>query len=142
MTTESTLPKPIPIGPVQICSFCGKHQSEVRLLISIEGYERKAGICDECIGVCMSALEIKDPDLLDQMIKEAKDYFPAPPPEPMTPEDIVQQLAGLRPRAQLWLSYEDLGDLGKKELTDLANDFCCDIRDDPEGGGTMFTKRK
>ena len=35
------------------CSFCGKHQDQVRRLIAGPG----AYICNECVQLCMSILE-------------------------------------------------------------------------------------
>jgi hypothetical protein len=42
----------------QVCSFCGKHQDQVRRLIAGPG----VFICDECIQVCNEILVHERPD--------------------------------------------------------------------------------
>jgi hypothetical protein len=37
------------------CSFCGKHQDNVRLLIAVPG----VFICDECVSLCVEILDEK-----------------------------------------------------------------------------------
>ena len=53
------------------CSFCGKHQDQVRRLIAGSG----AYICNECVQLCMSILE----DESDLIQDSAAGEIPAPP---------------------------------------------------------------
>ncbi len=56
------------------CSFCGKHQDQVRRLIAGPG----AYICNECVQLCMSILEDED-DLVESVpSREIPDAIPTP----------------------------------------------------------------
>ncbi len=144
LVSKPTKPIKYEDGLPDTCSFCGKHQTEVALLISLG--KRQAVICDECIGLCMHLIQMEAPDRLEQMINDATAHYPAPPPEPITIEDLAEQMAGLRPSAKIWLSLDDVESLSlegdaKKKLAKLANDFHCEMTDAPDHGGIMITKR-
>ena len=56
------------------CSFCGKHQDQVRRLIAGPG----AYICNECVQLCMSILEDEDDLIPDSAAGEIPDAIPTP----------------------------------------------------------------
>ncbi len=57
------------------CSFCGKHQDQVKRMIAGPGVY----ICDECVGLCMEAMGA-DPMLLDDepIMGDIPDAIPTP----------------------------------------------------------------
>ena len=55
------------------CSFCGKHQDQVRRLIAGPG----AYICNECVQLCMSILE-DERDTAQTAAAEVPDAIPTP----------------------------------------------------------------
>ena len=55
------------------CSFCGKHQDQVRRLIAGPG----AYICNECVQLCMSILE-DEHDTVQTAAVEVPDAIPTP----------------------------------------------------------------
>ena len=55
------------------CSFCGKHQDQVRRLIAGPG----AYICNECVQLCMSILE-DEHDTAQTAAAEVPDAIPTP----------------------------------------------------------------
>jgi len=57
----------------QVCSFCGKHQDQVRRLIAGPG----VFICDSCIQLCNEILAHEQPGLV---VSEPQDATP-----PLTP---------------------------------------------------------
>ena len=56
------------------CSFCGKHQDQVRRLIAGPG----AYICNECVQLCMSILEDESDLIQDSAAGEIPDAIPTP----------------------------------------------------------------
>ena len=56
------------------CSFCGKHQDQVRRLIAGPG----AYICNECVQLCMSILEDESDMLQASAASEIPDAIPTP----------------------------------------------------------------
>ena len=56
------------------CSFCGKHQDQVRRLIAGPG----AYICNECVQLCMSILEDESDLLQASAASEIPDAIPTP----------------------------------------------------------------
>lgn len=56
------------------CSFCGKHQDQVRRLIAGPG----AYICNECVQLCMSILEDEGELVQDTLESAIPDTIPAP----------------------------------------------------------------
>ena len=54
------------------CSFCGKHQDQVRRMIAGPG----AYICDECIQLCNNILE--DGDEFEDLYADVPDEIPTP----------------------------------------------------------------
>ena len=51
-------------GVKRFCSFCGKPQDDVRILISSPANTNPTYICDECVNVCKSILDT--PHLQDE----------------------------------------------------------------------------
>ena len=56
------------------CSFCGKHQDQVRRLIAGPG----AYICNECVQLCMSILEDESELIQESSAGEIPDAIPTP----------------------------------------------------------------
>ena len=46
-------------APEHHCSFCGKNQAKVRKLIAPAGDPPRVFICDACVRVCYSILEME-----------------------------------------------------------------------------------
>ena len=56
------------------CSFCGKHQDEVRRLIAGPGVY----ICNECVDLCMSILDDEEGTAREQLENAIPDVIPTP----------------------------------------------------------------
>ena len=56
------------------CSFCGKHESQVRRMIQGPGVR----ICDECVQLCMSILNDGFEDTSSGGLEDIPDQFPTP----------------------------------------------------------------
>ena len=56
------------------CSFCGKHQDEVRRLIAGPGVY----ICNECVDLCMSILDDEEGTARERMESAIPDVIPTP----------------------------------------------------------------
>ena len=56
------------------CSFCGKHESQVRRMIQGPGVR----ICDECVQLCMSILNDGFDDVSSSALEDLPDQLPTP----------------------------------------------------------------
>ncbi len=56
------------------CSFCGKHEDQVRRMIQGPGVR----ICDECVQLCMSILGDGFEDVVQEPVEEIPDQLPTP----------------------------------------------------------------
>jgi hypothetical protein len=65
------------------CAFCGKSKTNVnRLMIGIavnqDSEQFQSCICDECLGMQMTALASMDPDIFEKLVETARAFKPAP----------------------------------------------------------------
>ena len=56
------------------CSFCGKHQDQVRRIIAGPG----AYICNECVQLCMGILDEDNDPIQDALDSDIPDVIPTP----------------------------------------------------------------
>ena len=78
------------------CSFCGKHEQQVRRMIQGPGVR----ICDECVRLCMSILN----DGFDDLEGEAVDDVPDELPTPREIKDVLDQYVIGQDEAKVALS--------------------------------------
>jgi ATP-dependent protease Clp ATPase subunit len=50
------------------CSFCGRAQNEVRLMVGRAG----VSICNECVAICMATYLLRGGNLFDDILAKAK----------------------------------------------------------------------
>ena len=78
------------------CSFCGKHEQQVRRMIQGPGVR----ICDECVRLCMSILD----DGFDDLDGSAVDDVPDELPTPREIKDVLDQYVIGQDEAKVALS--------------------------------------
>ena len=78
------------------CSFCGKHEQQVRRMIQGPGVR----ICDECVRLCMSILN----DGFDDLDGSAADDVPDELPTPREIKDVLDQYVIGQDEAKVALS--------------------------------------
>lgn len=78
------------------CSFCRKHQDQVGRLVSSPDKDRRAYICNECIGACNSIFENRD--------------------DPFTGNPLADQFFSI---AEAWITLEDSGQDASSQLAEL-----------------------
>ena len=78
------------------CSFCGKHEQQVRRMIQGPGVR----ICDECVRLCMSILN----DGFDDLDGSAVDDVPDELPTPREIKDVLDQYVVGQDEAKVALS--------------------------------------